>query len=177
MKFASVVTTTACLLVAIANAIDTTTNNNGVLSAAEALHVVEKLDLPAGVTLTGTTEMLTGTTETEMLQMPLATAKKTESVDATTTAESDVATKDQEQFIGNGFGGGFGGIGGGLGGLGLGRFGGFGGFGGFGPYRFGFSCGGLGGWAYPLGYWNSFGSGIWGGGCGLGIASGGLYYC
>ena len=47
----------------------------------------------------------------------------------------------------------------------------------FGPWRFGFSCGGLGGWAYPLGYWNSFGAGLYGGGCGLGLATGGLFYC
>ncbi|TYZ67763.1 hypothetical protein PybrP1_010758 [[Pythium] brassicae (nom. inval.)] len=38
-------------------------------------------------------------------------------------------------------------------------------------------CGGLGGWAYPLGYWNAFGAGIYGGGCGLGIPFGGLFYC
>ncbi|TMW66572.1 hypothetical protein Poli38472_014874 [Pythium oligandrum] len=40
-----------------------------------------------------------------------------------------------------------------------------------------YSCGGLGGWAYPLGYWNAFGAGLYGGGCGLGLAWGGLYYC
>lgn len=51
-----------------------------------------------------------------------------------------------------------------------GGWGGFGGFGGFGPWRFGFSCGGLGGWAYPLGYWNAFGAGLYGGGGGLGFA-------
>ncbi|TMW60628.1 hypothetical protein Poli38472_000670 [Pythium oligandrum] len=56
-------------------------------------------------------------------------------------------------------------------------WGGWGGWGGFGPYRFGWSCGGLGGWAYPLGYWNAFGAGLYGGGCGLGLAWGGLFYC
>jgi hypothetical protein len=175
MKFASVAATAACLLVALVNAADSiTTTNSAIPSAQEALHALEKIDLPAGVTLTGTTEML---------QLPPTTTTTNEKV-----AEGDVATKDHEQFIGGlggRFGGGLGGLDGGLGGIGGGFGGGFGGglggfgggFGGFGPYRFGFNCGGLGGWAYPLGYWNTFGSGIWGGGCGLGIASGGLFYC
>ena len=51
------------------------------------------------------------------------------------------------------------------------------GWGGFMPYRWGFNFGGLGGWAYPLGYWNAFGAGLYGGGCGLGLAYGGLFYC
>jgi hypothetical protein len=40
--------------------------------------------------------------------------------------------------------------------------------------------GGLGwglGWRYPLGYWNAFGAGLYGGGCGLGFGFGGFYYC
>lgn len=40
--------------------------------------------------------------------------------------------------------------------------------------------GGLGwglGWRYPLGYWNAFGAGIYGGGCGLGFGFGGFFYC
>ena len=60
---------------------------------------------------------------------------------------------------------------------GWGGWGDWGGFGGFGPWRFGVSCGGLGGWAYPLGYWNTFGAGLYGGGCGLGFASQSLYFC
>ena len=60
---------------------------------------------------------------------------------------------------------------------GLGGWGGLGGFGGFGPYRFGFACGGVTGWAYPLSYWNMFGAGLYGGGCGLGMGYGGLFYC
>ncbi|CAI5706280.1 unnamed protein product [Peronospora effusa] len=48
---------------------------------------------------------------------------------------------------------------------------------GFGPYRFGFRCGGVPGWAYPLSYWNIFGAGLYGGGCSLGMPFGGLYYC
>lgn len=60
---------------------------------------------------------------------------------------------------------------------GLGGFGGLGGYGGFGPWRFGFSCGGLGGWAYPLGYWDAFGAGLYGSGCGLGFAWQSLYFC
>lgn len=67
------------------------------------------------------------------------------------------------------------GFGWGLGGWG--SWGGWGGWGGFGPYRFGFRCGGIPGWAYPLTYWNLFGASLYGGGCGLGIPFGGLYYC
>uniref|UniRef100_K3X412 RxLR effector protein n=1 Tax=Globisporangium ultimum (strain ATCC 200006 / CBS 805.95 / DAOM BR144) TaxID=431595 RepID=K3X412_GLOUD len=33
------------------------------------------------------------------------------------------------------------------------------------------------GWRYPLGYWNTFGYGLYGGGCGLGMPFGGFYYC
>jgi hypothetical protein len=33
------------------------------------------------------------------------------------------------------------------------------------------------GWRYPLGYWNRFGLGLYGGGCGLGYGFGGYYYC
>jgi len=33
------------------------------------------------------------------------------------------------------------------------------------------------GWRFPLGYWNTFGSGLYGGGCGLGFPMGGFYYC
>lgn len=83
--------------------------------------------------------------------------------------------------LGYGYGGlgGLGGLGGigGFGGWGLGGYGGWGGWGGLGPYRFGFSCGGIGGWAYPLGFWNTFGVGLYDGGCGLGIPFGGLFYC
>ena len=55
--------------------------------------------------------------------------------------------------------------------------GGWGGWGGYGPYRFGFTCGGIPGWAYPIGFWNMYGAGLYGGGCGLGVPFGGLYYC
>jgi hypothetical protein len=63
------------------------------------------------------------------------------------------------------FGGGWGGIG---------RWG---GVGGCGPYRFGFGLGGLTGWAYPLNYWNTWGAGLYGGGCGFGFPYGNFYYC
>ena len=82
----------------------------------------------------------------------VATSSKQEPNDSDST---------DEQFLGDIWGG----------------WGGWGGFGGFGPWRFGFSCGGLGGWAYPLGYWNAFGVGLYGGGCGLGFAWQSLYFC
>ncbi|KAF1333530.1 hypothetical protein FI667_g2693, partial [Globisporangium splendens] len=33
------------------------------------------------------------------------------------------------------------------------------------------------GWRYPLGYWNTFGCGLYGGGCDFGVPFGGFYYC
>ncbi|KAF4319241.1 hypothetical protein BBO99_00009035 [Phytophthora kernoviae] len=65
----------------------------------------------------------------------------------------------------------------GLGGLGGWGVGGWGNWGDYGPYRYGFLCGGYPGWAYPLGYWNMCGSGLYGGGCSLGMAYSGFYYC
>ncbi|CAH0481481.1 unnamed protein product [Peronospora belbahrii] len=51
------------------------------------------------------------------------------------------------------------------------------GLGGLGGWGLGGWGSGLLGWAYPLGYWNTFGAGLYGGGCGLGVPFGGLYYC
>lgn len=33
------------------------------------------------------------------------------------------------------------------------------------------------GWRYPLGYWNLYGAGLYGGGCGLGLPFGRFFYC
>ena len=121
-----------------------------------ALQHIEKIKPPAGVVFVGSADMLK------------APAKK--------EAEGD---KNTEQWLG-GWGGGYGGLGGlgGIGGYGgWGGWGGWPGWGGCGPYRFGFTCGGVPGWAYPLPYWNLWGAGLYGGGCGLGMAYGGLYYC
>lgn len=63
---------------------------------------------------------------------------------------------------------------------GCGRWGGWGRWGGFhrfGAFRFKFNCGGLGGWAYPLDFWNTFGVDLYGGGCGLGFPYGDLFFC
>ncbi|EEY64960.1 uncharacterized protein PITG_16400 [Phytophthora infestans T30-4] len=97
-------------------------------------------------------------------------AEALEQVQASALPDGD----DDKENFGWGFGGG---LGGGFGGWGFGGWGGWGGWGGFGPYRFGFRCGGVPGWAYPLGYWNTFGASLYGGGCGLGMPFGGLYYC
>ena len=83
---------------------------------------------------------------------------------------TDVKDKNMESWFG---GLGLGGCGG-FGGFGLG---GCGGFGGLGPWRYGFMHGGVPGWAYPLSYWNMYGSGLYGGNCGLGLGYGGLFYC
>lgn len=44
--------------------------------------------------------------------------------------------------------------------------------------QFGLWGAGLGfGWRYPLNYWNLYGGGLYGGGCGLGLGFGGFFYC
>jgi hypothetical protein len=79
----------------------------------------------------------------------------------TDTTNNEVAETRLESFRGRGF-----------------RFGRGYGYGGFGPYRFGYSCGGIAGWAYPLGYWDTIGAGLYGvSACGLGYSLGGLFYC
>ncbi|CAH0481484.1 unnamed protein product [Peronospora belbahrii] len=95
-------------------------------------------------------------------------AEALKKIQASALPDGDDDDDEKEQF-GWGLGG--------LGGWGLGGWGSWGGWGGYGPYRFGFLRGGLLGWAYPLGYWNTFGAGLYGGGCGLGVPFGGLYYC
>ncbi|CAH0481485.1 unnamed protein product [Peronospora belbahrii] len=134
----------------------TATDQPAVTTPAEALKKIQASALPDGVTLTGTTEKID----------PPATAVVAKESHARDDKDDDDDEKEQ-------FGWGLGG----LGGWGLGGWGSWGGWGGYGPYRFGFLRGGLLGWAYPLGYWNTFGAGLYGGGCGLGVPFGGLYYC
>ncbi|TYZ61966.1 hypothetical protein PybrP1_000886 [[Pythium] brassicae (nom. inval.)] len=88
------------------------------------------MELPPGVTLSGTVDPIREPTKT--------TETATEASAETETTETETAVVNQEHHE---------------------------------------CCGGLGGWAYPLGYWNAFGAGIYGGGCGLGIPFGGLFYC
>ena len=179
MKFATLfVTTVVAVAISLAHGADADVNTNANLAPTgtvtldnanthaihevdmptpdQALNAVKERELPSGVKLTGATEPIQMTTNKE--------------------GHHDITTltnDKQEQY----FGGAGLGLGLGWGGLGWGGWGSWGGWGGFGPYRFGYSCGGFGGWAYPLGFWNAFGAGIWGGGCGLGIPYGGLFYC
>ncbi len=136
--------------VALYGALATATADK-MLTPTEALEAAKSASVTTGIAFTGTVEAL---------QLP---------------AHTDAKEANHEQWLGGGLG--VGGFGGGLGVGGFGGIGGWGGFEGFGAYRFGFSCGGIGGWAYPLNYWNSFGAGLYGGGCGLGLASGNLFYC
>lgn len=126
---------------------------------------------PTGVTFTGTSEAITFPNQQQLQNL---------------RHESDERqnNNNQEWFGGHGGWGRWGGYGGW--GRGWGGYGGWGGYpgwgglglwGGFGPFRYGFTHGGLPGWAYPLSYWNAFGAGLYGGSCGLGQAFGGLYYC
>jgi hypothetical protein len=163
MKFSSILIAAAVLTASLAHAADIPVDTSSIHdkdsstmipSAAEAIDAVQQIKLPTGVKLTGSTEPIRMPAKTEADESP---AHQSES-------ESQNHNQDQnkEQFLAAG---------------GLGGLGGWGGWGGLGPYRFGYSCGGLAGWAYPLGFWNTFGAGLWGGGCGLGLAYGGLYYC
>ncbi|KAL3661718.1 hypothetical protein V7S43_013018 [Phytophthora oleae] len=137
-----------------------------VKTPADALEKIQATALPDGVTLTGTTEKID----------PPAAAAAAATDPKEVAANKDDDKDDKKEQLG--WGGGGWGLGGwGLGGWGLGGWGGWGGWGGFGPYRFGFMCGGVPGWAYPMGYWNRYGAGLYGGGCGLGMPYGGLYYC
>ncbi|KUF81640.1 hypothetical protein AM588_10003198 [Phytophthora nicotianae] len=159
MKFFTFLVATMTVLSAVAGA-----DHPTVKTPTEALEQVQASALPDGVTLTG---------ETEKIDPPANAAaiiKKEAHDDKDDNDKDDNDKNDDKEHLGWGLGGGFGG-------WGLGGWGGWGGWGGFGPYRFGFMCGGVPGWAYPLGYWNMFGAGLYGGGCGLGIPSGGLYYC
>ncbi|CAI5722321.1 unnamed protein product [Hyaloperonospora brassicae] len=132
----------------------TAADQAAVKTPAEALEQIRSTALPDGVALTGTTEKI-DPPATAAAVAPKGTDVKedkqhNDKEDSADSEDDDDDTK-KELF---GFG-----------------------WGGYGPYRFGFTYGGIGGWAYPLNYWNTFGSGLIGGGCGLGIPFGGLYYC
>jgi hypothetical protein len=177
MKFAAIA---IAAIVAMANVVAGTpataeivaaanpSTSTAVLSPTKALEVAQSAAAPEGVQFTGSVEKIeqpAGAKET--LE---ALAAKHDAADAADAADADPNADKQEGF---GWGPSLG-----LGGWGLGGWGAWGGWGGLGPYRFGFMCGGVPGWAYPLGYWNLFGAGLYGGGgCGLGLPFGGLYYC
>ena len=138
-----------------------------VKTSAEALEKVQASALPDGVMLTGMTEKID----------PPASATAVATKESDNDGNDDKDDKDDKDDEKEQFGWGLGGFGGFGGFGGWGGWGNWGGWGGYGPYRFGFMHGGLLGWAYPLGYWNTFGAGLYGGGCGLGLPFGGLYYC
>ena len=159
----------------VVTAADQATDQAAVKTPAEALEQIRSTALPDGVTLTGTTEKIDPPATAAAAAPKGADVKedkqhndKEDSADSGDSGDSDDNDDDKKKEL---FGFGMGGWGG------LGGWGNWGGWGGYGPYRFGFTYGGIGGWAYPLNYWNTFGSGLIGGGCGLGIPFGGLYYC
>lgn len=133
---------------------------NDIPTMNDALQHIQTINPPSGVTFVGSADML-----------------KTPTIEQVDAAEAD-QDKNKEQWLG-----GWGGLGLGHGFHGFHGLGGWGGWGGWpgwsgvGPWRFGFQCGGMPGWAYPLPYWNLWGAGLYGGSCGLGLAYGGLYYC
>ncbi|TMW66656.1 hypothetical protein Poli38472_013968 [Pythium oligandrum] len=171
----------AATLVALVSTIEPTSANNIAISSdtklpspTEALDTVKNIDLPKGITLSGTVEPIQAPASIKDAGTDAKNKKESDITDNQIAIANDKQDhQDHQEWYGRGLGWGVGG----WGGLGWGGWGRWGGWGGFGPYRFGYSCGGLGGWAYPLGYWNAFGAGLYGGGCGLGLAWGGLYYC
>ncbi|RQM12299.1 hypothetical protein DD237_006622 [Peronospora effusa] len=128
-----------------------------VLSQSKALEAAKHNSMPDGVEFTGSIEQI---------DQP-ADAK--EILEAMQTKHDDADNADKQEGFRWGHGRRFG--------WGHGGWGSWGGWADFGPYRFGFRCGGVPGWAYPLSYWNIFGAGLYGGGCSLGMPFGGLYYC
>ncbi|TMW66564.1 hypothetical protein Poli38472_014912 [Pythium oligandrum] len=159
MKYTALLCAAVATLAAAVSAeptIDNPSNNKDIISPTEALDAIKEANLPAGMKLTGTLDSIQPPANTN------ASKEKT-STDIDTHIEDSGSVESKQEWLGYGGRGWEAGAAGWLGG--------------FGPYRFGWSCGGLGGWAYPLGYWNTFGAGLYGGGCGLGLAWGGLYYC
>ncbi|KAE8899502.1 hypothetical protein PF005_g3782 [Phytophthora fragariae] len=155
MKFAAFAITAIVVLASVVAGADPMP---AVLPPSKALEAAQSASAPEGVEFTGSVEKI---------EQP-AGAKET--INALQTTHDDADGGKKEQFgWGAGYGAGYG--------WGLGGWSNWGGWGGFGPYRFGFQCGGVPGWAYPLSYWNLFGAGLYGGSCGLGMPFGGLYYC
>ena len=160
MKFAAI---TIAAIVAMTNVVTgtiaavempTSDPSTTVLSQSKALEAAKHTSIPDGVEFTGSVEKI---------DQP-DNAKET--LEAMHTKHDD---GDKQEGFGWGHGRRFG--------CSHGGWGSWGGWAGFGPYRFGFRCGGVPGWAYPLSYWNIFGAGLYGGGCSLGMPFGGLYYC
>ena len=160
MKFAAI---TIAAIVAMTNVVigtiaavemPTSDPSTTVLSQSKALEAAKHTSIPDGVEFTGSVEKI---------DQP-DNAKET--LEAMQTKHDD---GDKQEGFGWGHGRRFG--------CSHGGWGSWGGWAGFGPYRFGFRCGGVPGWAYPLSYWNIFGAGLYGGGCSLGMPFGGLYYC
>jgi len=160
MKYTAVLASTTALLLnnALAMPAAATTNNPAIISMPEALEAINQVSPPTGVSFTGAAEAIK---EPDMKHL---TANNNE------IAATD--DKQHESWFGHGRRHGFGHRW-----WGSGAFGAWGGWGGYGPYRFGFNCGGIPGWAYPLSFWNAYGADIYGGSCGLGFPYGGLYYC
>ncbi|KAE9177533.1 hypothetical protein PF004_g25745 [Phytophthora fragariae] len=150
MKFSMFLVAVLAVVGVVAAADQPTVAQPALNTAAEALEKVQASELPNGVTLTGTTEKI---------DQPAGTAA---AIAAKEGGDNNKDDKQEQYGWGMGLGGGWGN---------------WGGWGGFGPYRFGFTCGGYPGWAYPMGYWNMFGAGLYGGSCSLGMPFGGLYYC
>ncbi|EGZ13560.1 hypothetical protein PHYSODRAFT_335335 [Phytophthora sojae] len=161
MKFSTFLVAALAVVGVVAAAAQPAAAGNlpAVKSAAEALQMLEASELPDGVTLMGTSEKI---------DPPAGAAAAIAAKEADNKHDGDADKKEQYGGWGLGLGAGWG-LGGG--------WGNWGGWGGYGPYRFGFMCGGVPGWAYPMGYWNMFGAGLYGGSCGLGMPFGGLYYC
>lgn len=168
MKFAAIAIAT--IVAAATNTVTATTANvelsaadsaTTVLSQSKALEAAQHTSTPDGVEFTGVVKKIDQPANAKEILEALQTNHD--------DADNDDGEADKKEGFGWGPGRWFG--------WGHGGWDTWGGWAGFGPYRFGFRCGGVPGWAYPLSYWNLFGAGLYGGGCSLGIPFGGLYYC
>ncbi|EGZ13671.1 hypothetical protein PHYSODRAFT_512551 [Phytophthora sojae] len=152
MKFVAFAITA---IVAMANVVAGADTMPAVMPPTKALEVAQSASAPSGVEFTGSVESI---------EQP---AGAQETINALQTAH-DAANDDKKEHFGWGAGYGWG-LGGG--------WGNWGGWGGYGPYRFGFRCGGVPGWAYPLHYWTLFATEVLIKSCRLGVPLGGLFFC
>ncbi|KAE8989470.1 hypothetical protein PR003_g22235 [Phytophthora rubi] len=142
---------TAFTMVAMANVVAGADPMPNVLPPSKALEVAQSASAPEGVELTGFIEKIGQPADAKEIINALQT--------------HDDADSDKKEQLGWGAG------------YGLDGWDNWGGWSNFGPYRFGFQCGGIPGWAYPLHYWTLFGAEALIGSCGLGIPFGGLFFC
>ncbi|KAE9280202.1 hypothetical protein PF001_g24345 [Phytophthora fragariae] len=122
----------AFAIVAMANVVAGADPMPTALPPSKALEVAQSVSAPEGVEFTGSIEKIEQPTDA------------TEIINALQTHDDADGDKKEEFGWGSGYG--------------LDDWDNWGGWSNFGPYRFGFQCGGIPGWTFPLHYWTLFGA-------------------